>query len=140
VAQIEVRPAAAADLDAISLVLGRSPADARSSVERWLGRGGTWVAQHDGTIVGFVVSGQSFFSNEFIELVRVLPTARRLGVASYLLETVSRHRRSPKLFTSTNLSNAAMQAVLGRLGWSSVGIVYGLDDGDPELFYQAPSR
>jgi hypothetical protein len=31
-----------------------------------------------------------------------------------------------------------MQRLLARLGWSSVGIVYGLDEGDPELFYLAP--
>jgi hypothetical protein len=31
-----------------------------------------------------------------------------------------------------------MQRLLARLGWRSVGIVYGLDEGDPELFYLAP--
>jgi hypothetical protein len=31
-----------------------------------------------------------------------------------------------------------MQRLLGRLGWRSVGIVYGLDEGGPELFYLAP--
>jgi hypothetical protein len=32
-----------------------------------------------------------------------------------------------------------MQRLLGRLGWQSAGIVYGLDEGDPELFFLAPS-
>ena len=31
-----------------------------------------------------------------------------------------------------------MQRLLARLAWRSVGIVYGLDEGDPELFYLAP--
>jgi len=49
-----------------------------------------------------------------------------------------RQRDTAKLFTSTNLSNQPMQRLLARLGWRSVGIVYGLDEGDPELFYLAP--
>ena len=44
-----------------------------------------------------------------------------------------------KLFTSTNLSNQPMQRLLARPGWRSVGIIYGLDEGDPELFFLAPA-
>jgi GNAT superfamily N-acetyltransferase len=139
-AQIEVRRAAAEDLADVMLILDRFAEAGHSDVQCWLGNGGTWVAERGGSVVGFIVSERSFFGNEFVELLQVLPTARRLGVASGLLEMVSRHRRSPKLFTSTNLSNGAMQGVLSRLGWSSAGIVHGLDDGDPELFYRAPSR
>ncbi|HUZ56480.1 MAG TPA: hypothetical protein VMU94_28645 [Streptosporangiaceae bacterium] len=38
-----------------------------------------------------------------------------------------------------NLSNQPMQRLLARLGWRSVGIVYGLDEGDPELLFLAPT-
>jgi hypothetical protein len=40
---------------------------------------------------------------------------------------------------ATNLSNQPMQRLLTRLGWQSAGIVYGLDEGDPELFFLAPT-
>ncbi|MFD7964291.1 hypothetical protein ACFV5J_26165 [Streptomyces zaomyceticus] len=40
-----------------------------------------------------------------------------------------------KLFTSANVSNQPMQRLLRRAGWDSVGLVHGLDEGDPELFY-----
>jgi len=41
--------------------------------------------------------------------------------------------------TSTNLSNQPMKRLLARLGWRSVGVVCGLDEGDPELFFLAPT-
>jgi hypothetical protein len=31
-----------------------------------------------------------------------------------------------------------MQRLLARLGWRSVGIIYGLDEGDAELFFLDP--
>jgi len=32
-----------------------------------------------------------------------------------------------------------MKRLLARLGWRSVGVVCGLDEGDPELFFLAPT-
>lgn len=43
--------------------------------------------------------------------------------------------RTPKLFTSTNLSNVRMQALLNKLGYTLTGTVHNLDEGDPEIFY-----
>ncbi|WP_237540426.1 MULTISPECIES: hypothetical protein [unclassified Streptomyces] len=42
---------------------------------------------------------------------------------------------SPKLLTSTNVSDQPMQRLLLRAGWSPVGLLHGLDEGDPELFH-----
>jgi hypothetical protein len=33
-----------------------------------------------------------------------------------------------------------MQRLLTRTGWRSAGIVYGLDEDDPELFFRAPDQ
>ena len=60
------------------------------------------------------------------------------GVATALLAHASTTRTTPKVFTSTNLSNRPMQAVLDAAGWACVGVVDGLDEGDPEVFYAAP--
>lgn len=46
--------------------------------------------------------------------------------------------RTAKLFTSANLSNHRMQRLLRRAGWRAAGMVHGLDDGDPEIFYLCP--
>ncbi|MFJ9107636.1 hypothetical protein [Streptomyces sp. NPDC102283] len=40
---------------------------------------------------------------------------------------------TPKLFTSTNVSNQPMQRLLQKA--SPAGLLHGLDEGDPELFY-----
>ena len=40
-----------------------------------------------------------------------------------------------KLFTSTNQSNAPMQALLNKLGYRQSGFIENLDEGDPELIY-----
>jgi hypothetical protein len=42
---------------------------------------------------------------------------------------------TPRVFTSTNKSNTAMQALLRSEGWSWSGELVGLDEGDPELVY-----
>lgn len=139
-ATIVSRQATPADVTGVALVLERPLVDCRSAVTDWLDRRALWVAEDGGDVVGLAVSECSFFGNEFIELVRVLPAARRRGVASELLSAVSAQRRSAKLFTSTNLSNTPMQGVLASLGWTSAGIVYGLDEGDPELFYRGPCQ
>jgi hypothetical protein len=31
-----------------------------------------------------------------------------------------------------------MQLLLRRAGWTPAGLLHGLDEGDPELFYQCP--
>nr|WP_237556417.1 GNAT family N-acetyltransferase [Streptomyces sp. SID5464] len=68
----------------------------------------------------------------------VAPAARRQGVATRLLTAVEATCITPKLFTSTNVSNQPMQHLLLRAGWQPTGLVHGLDDGDPELFYLCP--
>ena len=75
-----------------------------------------------------------------ISIEHQVPARRMMGLRPHHQpEDSDRHRASAKLFTSTNLSNQPMQRLLARLGWRSGGIVYGLDEGDPELFLLAPT-
>ena len=60
---------------------------------------------------------------------------RRRGVGSALLEQVERLCKTQKLFTSTNLSNSSMQALLSRRGYVHSGVIHNLDEGDPEVVY-----
>ena len=76
-----------------------------------------------------------FFEHDFLELLFVRPANRRQGVATALVQAVEAGAATPKLFTSTNQSNVPMQRLCERLGFEQVGVVEGLDEGDPELFY-----
>ncbi|WP_432457554.1 GNAT family N-acetyltransferase [Cellulomonas iranensis] len=104
----------------------------------WTSTGALRVAGTAGDVVGFAVVVRHFFGHDLVELVKVAPAARRRGVATALLAHASGTRATPKVFTSTNLSNRPMQAVLDAAGWACVGVVDGLDEGDPEVFYAAP--
>lgn len=140
VAELSVRAGTADDVAGIMDVLERSGERTGETVRRWIQSGGTRVAELGHTVVGVAITNPIFFGNDFVETLHVRSGWRRRGVASELLTTISAHRTTEKLFTSTNLSNTPMQTVLNRLGWGSAGIVYGLDEDDPELFYKAPPR
>ena len=96
------------------------------------------VAVAANEIVGYCVTERAFFGHWFVEMLMVAEDSRNQGIGAELLLDAQRQQDTAKLFTSTNLSNQPMQRLLARLGWRSVGIVYGLDEGDPELFYLAP--
>ena len=108
------------------------------AIEGWLASGVVRVAEVDGRIVGYCVVEAGFFGHEFVTMVMVARDARGDGVGAVLLDDAWRRCRTTKMFTSTNLSNHVMQRLLARAGWRSAGIVYGLDEDDPELFFLAP--
>jgi GNAT superfamily N-acetyltransferase len=89
----------------------------------------------DAPMLGYAILEYSFFQQGFLSMVYVAQSARRLGVASQLFGFAEQLCQRPKLFSSANLSNAAMHALFARLGYSACGMVTGLDEGDPEVFY-----
>ena len=107
----------------------------RAAIERWIAAGSMRVAVAADEIFG---TERAFFGHWFVGMLMVAEDSRGQGIGAELLLDAQRQRDTAKLFTSTNLSNQPMQRLLARLGWRSVGIVYGLDEGDPELFYLAP--
>ena len=97
--------------------------------------GNCFVAERSGKLVGYLVLTHSFYGNGMIELVYVAEAHRRSGVGRALIEFAEARCRTPKLFTSTNLSNKPMQLLLGKLGFKLSGYIENLDPGDPELVY-----
>jgi len=122
------------DLDAVAAA---GDGARQAAIEHWIADGSMRVAVAADEIVGYCVTERAFFGHWFVVMLMVAEAARSQGVGAELLLDVQRERAAAKLFTSTNLSNQPMQRVLARLGWRSAGIVYGLDEGDPELFYLA---
>ncbi|GAA2141636.1 GNAT family N-acetyltransferase [Streptomyces synnematoformans] len=110
----------------------------RASIRRWCEQGSVLLAEDASAPVGYSVLEYTFFEQGFVTMVMVAPTARRRGVGARLLKAAEAACTSPKLFTSTNVSNHPMQLLLQRVGWRPVGLLHGLDEGDPELFYLCP--
>ncbi|XVQ83065.1 N-acetyltransferase family protein [Microbispora siamensis] len=111
----------------------------RARIRRWCEQGLALVAEGSSGPLGYSVLEYTFFEQGFVTMLTVAPTARRKGVGTYLLKATQAACTAPKLFTSTNVSNHPMQRLLQRAGWSPVGLLHGLDEGDPELFYLCPS-
>lgn len=76
-----------------------------------------------------------FFGHAFVSLLYVAPARRRHGLGAGLLAHLGRVAVTPKVFSSTNLSNAPMHALFTRQGWVVSGLLTHLDDGDPEVVY-----
>jgi aminoglycoside 6'-N-acetyltransferase len=96
------------------------------------------VAYANDEIAGFCVGGR-FFGFDFLELLIVGPNRRRAGIGATLVLDWEGRATTSKLFTSTNLSNVAMQRLFERLGYARSGTVENLDEGDPEIFYFKPN-
>ncbi|MGW8451127.1 N-acetyltransferase family protein [Streptomyces niveus] len=133
--EFAVRRAGAEDAEALIGVdtVGDEPRQA--AVRRWCQEGSAVVAEGAAGPVGYCVVEYTFFEQGFVSMLMVAPAARGRGVGRSLLDAVAAACATPKLFTSTNVSNQPMQRLLQRAGWSPVGLLHGLDDGDPELFY-----
>ncbi|MEU1289286.1 GNAT family N-acetyltransferase [Kitasatospora sp. NPDC005856] len=127
----------AAALVGIDTVAAGGDGERAASIRRWCrqGLGPVLVAEDASGPLGYCVVEYTFFEQGFVTMLMVSPSARGKGVGRRLLEAAATSCGTPKLFTSTNVSNHPMRRLLQRAGWQAVGLVHGLDDGDPELFH-----
>ncbi|WP_256544615.1 GNAT family N-acetyltransferase [Pseudomonas sp. 37 R 15] len=93
------------------------------------------VAEAGGQCTGYLVLTDDFFNHDFVALVVVAPMHQRQGIALQLLAGAEKLCKTPKLFSSTNLSNIASQAMLAKAGFIPSGRIENLDEDDPELVY-----
>ncbi|MDR3471467.1 MAG: GNAT family N-acetyltransferase [Devosia sp.] len=101
----------------------------------WVGAGECWLAQAGQEPVGLAVLHRHFFHRDFVELLLVRPAWQGRGVGGTILRGLAGIAEGPRVWISTNRSNAAMQKLLAKEGFVYAGTIEGLDEGDPELFY-----
>lgn len=135
-----VRRARSADTEALVALdpIAREQPSRKAFIAQAITAGHCWVVvetHDDSTLLGYGVLDRSFFEHDFIALVMVKDEARCRGVASALMDELERQCTGPKLFTSTNASNAPMLALLARQGFTPSGRIDNLDEGDPELVF-----
>jgi len=94
------------------------------------------ILEQGALVRGYVVlRTRAFFGRDFVELLAVAADERRTGIGSHLLHHAVEMSSTPRVFTSTNLSNVAMNRLLEKVGWRLSGHLEGVDEGDPEVVY-----
>ena len=104
-------------------------------IANWIAAEECFVAELDGEIAGYAVLHHHFFHDGMIDMLIVAPHRRRQGIGRELVRYLCGQCRSEKIWSSTNLSNQKMQALLAGEGFTMSGFIEGLDEGDPELVY-----
>jgi ribosomal-protein-alanine N-acetyltransferase len=118
--RIQMRPAAAGDLDEISVIQASASEASQWQAQDYLAFD-CRVAMLEGRIAGFVVSRQVADREREILNVAVHPDFRRLGIASELLQTEIRGHTGVH-FLEVRESNAAARQLYARLGFQVVGV------------------
>ena len=134
---ISIRPALESDVESLCSLdqTAQQSNERREFIGRSVADGTCYVAVSDQEVMGYGVLNYTFHHQGCIDMLYVAGDRRRHGVGTALLEQMERLCQTPKLFTSTNLSNLPMQSLLARCGYSLSGVIHNLDEGDPEIVY-----
>jgi len=93
------------------------------------------VADADGDIEGMLAYRTDWFQCTFVSLVSVREDCRKRGVARALYQTVERMSLSPRLFSSTEETNAVAIQMHTALGVHASGYIDNLPQGYRELLF-----
>ena len=134
---ISIRAAAESDIETLySLdLIAHSKNERREFIRRAITAGECFVAAADEKVIGYGVLNYTFFNHGNIDMLYIDSAHRRSGAGAALLEHLESLCQTPKLFTTTNLSNLPMQSLLAKCGYDLSGVIHNLDDGDPEIVY-----
>ena len=134
---ISIRSAIETDIETLWSFdhIARQENERREFIRREVAAGNCFVAVLNETVVGYGVLNYTFHHNGCIDMLYVDSDYRRCGAGAALLKHMESLCETPKLFTSTNLSNLPMQSLLAKLGYVLSGVIHNLDEGDPEIVY-----
>lgn len=136
-----IRPAVASDVESICAFDPIAQTDdgrRRRFIERAIAGGECFVVLVETQVVAYSVLDYSFYEQGFIAMLYVAARWRRQHYGHMLLLHMETRCRTNKIFTSTNLSNLEMQALLAKRGYQLSGVIHNLDERDPELVYFKP--
>jgi GNAT superfamily N-acetyltransferase len=134
---MEIRSPQPSDVDALmalaSAVIG--PERAGPFVRSHLDRHHLLVADTGREVVGLLAYRTDWFQCTFVSLVSVLESHRKRGVARRLYATVEQMSPSPRLFSSTEETNAVSIQMHTALGFQPSGHIDNLPQGYRELLF-----
>ena len=135
--KISIRLAEESDVEALfSLdLIARREDERREFIKQSVASGTCIVAVAEDEVIGYGVLNYNFFHHGNIDMLYVHADHRRRGAGAALLRHLESQCKTPKLFTSTNLSNLQMQSLLTKLEYVVSGVIHNLDEGDPEIVY-----
>jgi len=107
----------------------------REFIRREVLSGNCFVAVADEKVIGYGVLNYTFYYVGYIDMLYIHSDYRRSGAGAALLQFMESLCQTPKLFTSTNLSNLPMQSLLAKLDYVLSGVIHNLDEDDPEIVY-----
>ena len=132
---MEIRPAQGFDVEAVmALTAGFGPT-AGPVVRSHLDRHHLLVADLDGQVVGMLAYRTDWFQCTFVTMVSVREDHRKRGVARALYCAVEDVSPSPRLFSSTEETNAVSIQMHTALGFHSSGHIDNLPQGHRELLF-----
>src|SRR3989337_311833 len=122
---VEIRSAQFDDIAACAALADEliGPRRAQPVAQAALGRRQLPVAGDDGSVVGCLAYTTDWFNCTFVSLVVVKPDHRRKGVARELYRAVEAESASPRLFSSTEGTNAASIRMHSALGFTARGYI-----------------
>jgi GNAT superfamily N-acetyltransferase len=132
---MEIRAPQAGDLDAVMKLAAPMGPAAGSLVRSHLERHHLLVADLDGEVVGVLAYRTDWFQCTFVTLVSVREDHRKRGVARALYRAVEGMSPSPRLFSSTEETNAASIRMHTALGFHTSGHIDNLPQGYRELLF-----
>jgi GNAT superfamily N-acetyltransferase len=134
---MDIRAPQAADVEALmtlaAAVIG--PERAGPFVRSHLDRHHLLVAEAGGEVVGLLAYRTDWFQCTFVSLVSVRESHRQRGVARRLYATVEQMSPSPRLFSSTEETNAVSIQMHTALGFQPSGHIDNLPQGYRELLF-----
>ena len=93
------------------------------------------VAEADDQVVGFLAYRTDWFQCTFVSLVVVREDWRRRGIAREFFRSVEAVSLSPRIFSSTEETNAASIRMHTALGFTRSGYIDNLPQGTRELLF-----
>jgi GNAT superfamily N-acetyltransferase len=120
-----------ADLAALAIGEERAGAFIKSHLERHH----LIVAEAGGEVIGFLAYRTDWFQCTFVSLVVVREDFRRKGIAREFFKSVEAVSSSPRVFSSTEETNAVSIQMHTALGFAPSGYIDNLPQGTRELLF-----